>query len=128
MSVTQKTASQERDDLKLIPPLAAEFWLYGGEDTVERARRWALDGHCVLAEGIPACAHGLYLMASCPGPSGCRNHFPQLDHARIWIPAPPGVDRRPFILSHPYSSEIEAATQAYADAHGLDVESYPEFG
>lgn len=97
------------------------------DSTTERARAWALDQRHLLADGLPACAHGLYLMTSCPGLAGCRGRFKQLDHARIWVPATP-ADGRPFVLSHPYSSEISDETAAYADAHGLAAPSYPQFG
>jgi len=128
-AVQQWMAKQDRDDLRLIPPLAEEFEVYGGTEIVERARRWALSGRYVLAEGVPACAHGLYLLASCPGLSTCRNHFRQLDHVSLWVPAPgSGEQRRPFLLSHPYSSEISDDTRRYAEAHGLDIGSFPEFG
>ena len=51
-------------------------------------------------------------------------NFNQLDHARIWVPADP-IDR-PFLLAHPYSSEISGETRAYAAAHGLKVgDFYP---
>jgi hypothetical protein len=118
MTIQQWTATQHRDDLRLIPPLAEEFTLYGGTDTVERARKWALDDHLLLADGIPACAHGLYLMASCPKGT-CASHFRQLDHGRIWVPA--REMNRPFLLCHPYASEIRAETKHYAQAHGLDI-------
>lgn len=127
--VAQWIAKQERDDLRLIPPLAEEFEVYGGDGTVERARDWALDGRYVLAVGVPGCAHGLYLMASCPGSTCCRNNFSQLDHVNLWIPAPEHArTQRPFLLSHPYADEIRDSTRLYAAAHGLDMESYPEFG
>lgn len=124
----QWTAKQDRDDLRLVPPLAEEFEVYGGKDTTERARQWALNGRYVLAAGIPACAHGLYLMASCPGLSTCRNHFRQLDHADIWIPAIGDAGDRPFLLAHPYASEINSDTIRYGEAHGLKVRTYPQIG
>lgn len=126
----QRTAKQDRDSLVLIPPLAEEFSLYGGPDTTERARKWALDHRYLLAEGIPACAHGLYLLASCPRLSSCRNNFRQLDHASVWVPAN-GDDEytsRPFLLSHPYAKTIDEDTRVYGKAHGLVIASYPEFG
>lgn len=128
VAIQQWTAKQDRDDLRLIPPLAEEFEVYGGKETVERARKWALDGRYVLAEGIPKCAHGLYLMASCPGLSCCRNNFRQLDHVNLWIPAPGRDMQRPFLLFHPYSSDIYTDTQRYAEAHGLSARSYRELG
>lgn len=115
--VPQWTARQERDDLALIPPLAEEFSVGAGEVT-DRARKWALDRHYLLAAGVPKCAHGLYLFASCPG-STCRSKFRQLDHADIWVPADPKAGR-PFLLAHAYSEEISDETRAYAAAHGLD--------
>lgn len=126
--VQQWTAKQDRDDLRLIPPLAEEFALYGGPDTVERAREWALERRYLLAEGIPACAHGLYLMAGCPGLSSCRNNFRQFDHVQIWVPASQFFSERPFILAHPYDSRVSAATESYALAHGLRLGISPEFG
>ena len=128
--VQQWTAKQDRDNLRLIPPLAEEFLVYGGKDTVERARRWALKGRYVLADGVPACAHGLYLMASCPGLNTCsRTSFPQLDHVNLWVPAPCSVTGEgPFLLFHPYSSQISDDTRVYAEAHGLNIGSFPEFG
>lgn len=114
----QGAATQDRDALRLIPPLVAEF------TTGNRAREWALEGRYLLAGGIPPCAHGLYLMASCPMGS-CRTNFRQLDHARIWVPADEDMNR-PFLLSHPYSSETAAETRQYAQAHGLCLaEAYP---
>src|ERR1700722_12372250 len=99
----QWTARQDRDNLVLIPPLAEEFSVHGGASTTARARTWALNGRCLLAEGVPACAHGLYLLASCPGPGTCRTNFRQLDHANVWVPSPGQEDtQRPFLLSHPY--------------------------
>lgn len=127
--VQQWTAKQDRDNLRLIPPLAEEFEVYGGKETVERARRWALDGRYVLADGVSSCAHGLYLLASCPGLGTCRNHFRQLDHVSVWAPAPADDEhRRPFLLFHPYASEISEDTRRYAEAHGLDIGSFPELG
>jgi hypothetical protein len=55
-------------------------------------------------------------MASCPKGT-CLSRFRQLDHARIWVQ----TLGRPFLLSHPYSSEITDQTRAYAQAHGLDL-------
>ena len=127
-AVQQWTARQDRDDMRLVPPLAEEFLVYGGKDTVKRARAWALDQRCVLAGGIPPCAHGLYLMASCPGMGTCRNHFRQLDHVNLWVPAPGSFSERPFLLFHPYSAQIDDDTRRYAEAHGLNVGTYPEFG
>ena len=66
-SITQHTARQvPQANLELTPPLAEEFSPYGGPDTVARARRWALDRRYLLADGVPTCAHGLYLMPKLP--------------------------------------------------------------
>lgn len=131
MTVQQWIARQDRDDLRLIPPLAEKFLVYGGKDIVDRARRWALDQRCVLADGVSSCAHGLYLMRSCPGLGTCRTSFRQLDHVNLWIPSP-GLStvgmERPFLLFHPYTSKIGDNTRRYAEAHGLDLGSFPEFG
>ena len=110
-----------RANLELIPPLAAEFQVYGGKDTTNRAREWAIDGRYLLTAGVPHCAHGFYLMGMCPGQ--CYGKFRQLDHANLWVPANSDeYDRRPFLLSHPYSKELHEETTAYAEAHGLTVE------
>jgi hypothetical protein len=118
--IEQSPATQNRHDLRLIPPLAEEFSVSGGPAVLDRARFWALDRHYLLADGVPACAHGLYLIASCPGPGTCRMNFPQLDRARVWVPATT-EDARPFILMHPYSTEIAPETLTYGQAHGLTV-------
>jgi hypothetical protein len=119
--VEQWTATQHRDGLRLIPPLADEFAVIG-RDMLERARRWALDQRCLLADDVPPCAHGLYLMPSCPGSGGCFGRFRQLDHARLWVPEPVlGDGGRPFLLAHPYSREVADETRTYARAHGLDL-------
>src|SRR5215469_10080108 len=121
----QWTARQDRDNLALIPPLAEEFSLNGDSGATERARAWALNFRFLLAEGVPACAHGLYLLGSCPGGT-CRTNFPQLDHANVWVPWL-GEDgtQRPFLLCHPYSTSIASQTVAYGRAHGLDISIYP---
>lgn len=124
--ISQWATTQDHHGLRLIPPLAPEFSLYGGEDTVRRAREWALWHRYLLADLVPACAHGLYLMRSCPR-STCKTHFRQLDHARIWIPAQPRPSfARPFILAHPYANEITKETQGYARAHGLLASPPPD--
>jgi hypothetical protein len=38
----------------------------------------------------------------------------------VWVPADL-AGTRPFLLSHPYSSEVSQKTRAYGEAHGLDV-------
>lgn len=121
--------------LVLIPPLASEetaltlagppFSLCvgsGGDDTEAAVREWALENRYVQAYGIPECAHGLYLMGSCPG-MGCREAA-GFDHTQIWVPTGPG--ERPFILTHPYKDEIPDRMRTYAAAHGLEISSAPE--
>lgn len=128
--------------LTLVPPLAGRrgteifsgdnrdpdllFGVYGDDETNERCRKWALRHHYLLATGIDACAHGLYMM-ECPGPGiGCRDSISQggfgFDHTSIWVPADPR-DERPFILTHPYVSEVPGRMRVYAEAHGLDLSS-----
>jgi len=104
-------------DLRLIPPLAEKFCLYGGDDTIERARRWALAHRYLLADGPPSCAHGL-LMLSCPKITKCCGGF---DHTSVWVPY--DEPWQPFILTHPYRHEVPASVLAYGEAHGLDVSS-----
>jgi len=110
-----------RHDLALIPPLAKEFSVYGGDGTVARARDWALDGRYLLARGIPICAHGFYLLGTCPGRCSSQDF---MDHANIWVPADLPAER-PFLLSQPYGDEAPGAF-AYAEAHGLNAQiNYP---
>ena len=117
--VGQQSAGNIRAQLKLIPPLADEFSLYGGGETVKRAQQWALDKHYLLAAGVATCAHGLYLMDICPTGLKC---CPGFDHTQIWIPDNM-EEERPFILTHPYHSEVDESFYAYASAHGLRVSS-----
>jgi hypothetical protein len=121
--VVQMPTMSVRGELRLIPPLAEEFTVYGNAETVERARRWALGWHYLLAQGVPPCAHGLYLMDSCPG-HACWD-LPDLDHVNLWVPGEIGdpIRGRPFLLAHPYADEIGPETRAYAAAHGLHVEA-----
>jgi hypothetical protein len=75
---------------------------------------------------VPSCAHGLYLLSSC---TGSWRELAQLDHARLWVPVRAfGHHEKPFLLSHPYSDQIEDDTRNYGKAHGPQVESLPEFG
>jgi hypothetical protein len=55
----QHAAVQERHDLRLIPPLSEDFSVYGGPDTIERAREWALKYRLCLR------------MAFLPAPTAC---------------------------------------------------------
>jgi hypothetical protein len=110
--------------LELVPPLADGFAVYRG---TERACQWALWHRYYLAKGIPACAHGLYLMNDCPAASGLDGcGGAGFDHTTVWVPA----DRpwEPFVLTQPYVSEIPAGLRAYAGAHGLAVSVNRELG
>jgi len=70
--------------------------------------------------GLAPCAHGFYLMPSCPMFSGC--HCGWTDHINLW--AGPGIDGRPeaFLLSAPYADELSPEATAYASAHGLRLD------
>jgi hypothetical protein len=100
--------------------LSEEFDVYGGTDTVARARKWALEGRYLLCGGVSECAHGFYLMDSCPGE--CRK-IARLDHVNLWVPSDisEDTDRRAFLLYHPYIKTPGEATDAYARAHGLEL-------
>lgn len=106
--------------VRLVPPLSPGLSVYGGEDTAERARRWALEHRLLLVQGVSACPHGLYGMGSCPG--DCRA-LGDLDHADLWYghEGPGNL----FLLAHPYADEVPAGARALAAAHGLTVESDP---
>jgi len=115
-----------RPVVELIPPLSDEFVVYGGADTIERARRWALDNRYLLVGGVPPCAHGLYLM-SCPAGGACMDRG-WADHINLWISI---YDRpTPFLLSAPYGYEAPSEADLrrtrefhqYAKAHGLCVD------
>lgn len=127
--IHQVPARPYASQLTLIPPLAdpahdvtgvepIEFWVYGGQDTVDRARQWALGHRYLLADGIDACAHGLYML-SCPG-NVCLNGDFGFDHTRIWVPADTAQER-PFILTQPYVNEVPGRLRVYAEAHGLEL-------
>lgn len=69
--------------LELVPPMSDDFGVYGGVDTNERARNWAIMHHYLLVRGaVPACAHGFYLM-NCPNTGAC---IPGADHTEMWVP------------------------------------------
>jgi hypothetical protein len=136
-----------RPDLELIHPLSREFSVYGGGDTVRRAREWALNRRYYLLDGLPACAHAFYLMR-CPNAGRC---IPHADHTQVWVPAPDfsrfetysGAEP-PFILTQPYRGSLPegdeddapaaglpgqairlpAEVTAYAAAHGLGAETW----
>ena len=109
------------ETLTLKPPLAEGFAVYGGIDTVARARSWALGNRYLLCEGVAGCAHGLYLMDGCPG--DCRE-VAELDHVNLWVPSLIGEaeGQRAFLLYHPYVDHMEDGARAYAQAHGLETE------
>lgn len=108
-----------RNCLTLIHPESDEFEVYGG---IEHCRPWALNHHYLLANGVPTCAHGLYLLGMCPQAASCRK---VLDHADLWVPADTGEhsSEGPFLLAHLYDYDDELARDvtAYAGAHGLVV-------
>lgn len=125
-------SSQVTENLRLIPPMADEFIAVGGSpETVERAMEWALRHRYYLAKSVAPCAHGLYAMHLCPSGAGmgCRN-LAELDHANVWVPQTDMESgrSRPFILAHNYTSrrDVSDKTFAYAQAHGLTVDVYPE--
>lgn len=118
----QYTLTECRPKLEIIPPASEDFNVYGGGDVIERARTWAMRNRYLLVKGVPKCAHGIYMMHMCPSP-GC-GVFEQLDHVNLWVTEL----GRPFLLSHPYSKEIEGSTKMYAAAHGLHISSNVEDG
>lgn len=127
------TTRDLRLSVKLVHPLSQEFWVYGGDDTLRRAREWALARHYYLLDSGPRCAHVFYL-TECPngGGVGC---LPLSDHTRVWVPALDAGDfnyvsrsASPFILTQPYKETLDeripADLSSYAKAHGLDVATY----
>ncbi len=46
-------------DLTLVPPLSPDFRVYGGPETVARARQWAVRFGYLTCEGLPVRAHFL---------------------------------------------------------------------
>lgn len=121
MPKTNKVPSRvliyDQPKFELITPGSNEFAVYGDVHTVRRAREWAVANHYLLARGVPACAHGLYMMSSCPN-STCRS-FRQLDHINLWVSDP--ISGGPFLLAHPYVNRIDDDYKLYARAHGLDL-------
>ena len=106
-------------DWSLIPPGSDDFTVYGGTDTVRRARAWAFDQQVLLYQGPAAhCVHGLYRMDSCVIPA-CTSVG--MDHTQIWVSHDA---RSAFILTHPYVTEIPGPLRTYAEMHGLTVDSY----
>ncbi|MEU7617253.1 hypothetical protein AB0B27_14335 [Micromonospora rifamycinica] len=107
----------------LVPPGSDDFTVYGGSDTVKRAREWALRHQVLLYRGpAQACVHGLYRMDSCTF-SACTSVG--LDHTQIWVQHD---GRGAFLLTHPYDDEVPESLRVYADMHGLRVDSYPSDG
>jgi hypothetical protein len=102
----------------LVPPGSDDFQVYGGADTVARARKWAFDQQVLLYQG-PAehCVHGLYRMDVCTFPA-CTSVG--MDHTQIWVQ---GDARGAFILTHPYVDDIPERLESYAEMHGLRVDS-----
>ena len=122
--VVQRHQTTSRS-IKLVPPLAKEFSIYGSPEIMERARKWALRNRLVLVEGAPTCAHGMYGLQICPTLVDCHNFG--LDHTQLWMEGDPGPDlQRPFLLTQPYVEDIPDKLRAYAGAHGLNVSSYPQ--
>jgi len=104
-------------ELTLVPPLSADFTVYGGPETVSRAREWATTRGYFLVKTYH-CAHIFYL-AQCPKQGACCSDF---DHTNVWVPR--DEPWAPFILTQPYVSEIPVGIRKYAGAHGLDVDSH----
>lgn len=103
-------------ELELVHPAEAG-WISN-----TREREWAVD-HKLLLLADAHCVHALYRM-HCPllgAAGGCEHIF--LDHASVWVPWT--NDKRPFILSHLYATEIPPAAHAYGRAHGLMVTAAP---
>jgi hypothetical protein len=110
--------TDELASLELVLPDSDEFWVYGGEGIVARAKDWAGESNYALVQGVARCAHGLYGLCSC---CTCKTDG-ALDHANMWVPA--DLSDHPFILSAPYS-RLGAQGRAYAGAHGVSVEESP---
>lgn len=112
--------------VRLIPPGSPDFTVYGSLDTLDRARDWAALNRLQLVEGVPACPHGMYAMAVCPGRLCTR--AAGLDHAELWWRAPGafghGAPPELFLLSHSYDADpIPVAAQTLAAAHGLHLDT-----
>jgi len=118
MTTTKELAvNSVRPQLTLIPPDAEQFSVYGGADTTEAARQWAINGRYLLCDGLPRCAHGLYMMESCPAQcSRLRFH----DHPNLWVSGDRSCGGA-FLLTHPYAKTLDRAGRDYASSHGLDV-------
>lgn len=111
--------------VSLVPPGSPDFNVYGTQGTIDRARIWAASNRVQLVRGVPACPHGLYAMAGCPGTLCTREAG--LDHVELWWRAPGTFGRQEppelFLLAHPYDADpIPRAAHVLADAHGLTVE------
>ena len=105
-------------DWSLVPPGSEDFEVYGGADTVARAKKWAFDQQLLLYRGpAQACVHGLYRMDVCTFPA-CTSVG--LDHTQIWVQHDA---RGAFILTHPYVDDIPEQLEMYAAMHGLRVDT-----
>ena len=115
--------------LQLLPPDHEDFWVYGGDDTLHRARSWARRNHLLLVLGVPPCAHGL-LGVNCPAQGRCaQGRCAQgSDHANIWLPG--DIDApwnpQPFILMHLYADAVPAELTSYARAHVLQTHRHED--
>jgi len=127
-----ETIRSDSARLTLIPPFSPDFSVYGTLETENRARAWARRGRYLLASGVATCAHGFYLMASCPAPSGRCCQRPWADHANLWVPdlwrdkdGQVTDYEPPFLLFSAYEDTVSDDCRAYAAAHGLTVDSQP---
>ena len=151
---TPVTSRDLGPDIRLVHPLSRKFSVYGGNDTLRRAREWALRNRYYLLDSGPVCAHAFYLMR-CPNVG--KRCLPHADHTQVWVPAPDFSDfehrsgaAAPFILTQPYYDAlpdtgddddagipegsglaalapeygIPAAIMVYAAAHGITAESW----
>jgi hypothetical protein len=110
-------------EFRLIPPGSEDFWVYGGDETVERAREWAMRRELLLYAGnADQCVHGLYRMDSCTF-SACTTVG--LDHTQIWVQ---GDARGAFLLTQPYVEQLPERIVTYGFMHGLSVDSYDHDG
>lgn len=124
-TIPSRLLTEDRPRFELIPPHSDEFRVYGGDDVVERARAWALANRYLLARGVPACAHGFYMLSMCPHRDTCLQ-FEQFDHVSLWVPDSISQRNPPFLLSHPYADEIGDDTRFYAKAHGLVIDRFSD--
>jgi hypothetical protein len=106
------------DNWSLIPPRSEEFSVCGTVEIVERARDWAERWELLLYRGpAECCVHGLYRMDVCSFPA-CTTVG--MDHSQIWVRRDA---KGAFILTQPYVTEVPERLRAYAEMHGLSVDS-----